>query len=159
MACAIAMRSTRSPRIWPRRDSAKRRSPFVCATGAFRANAIGVRRSRSSTAPHAATCLFLNRTCRSCCRRIACPTAPAIRSRSGAISSRRHARVVPSRRSARPIRWIRSSIRRGTTCATHVPARRRWSTRATSSGIRWISTSAGSATRSCICSMRASGPR
>ena len=39
------------------------------------------------------------------------------------------------RRSARPTRWTRSSTRRGTTCATRAPTRRRWSTRATTTGM------------------------
>ena len=64
------------------------------------------------------------------------------------------------RRSARPTRWTRSSIRPGTTCATRVPTRGdEWSTRATTTGCRWTSTSAASSTRSCTCSTRASGPR
>ena len=36
---------------------------------------------------------------------------------------------------------------------------RRWSTRATTTGCRWTSTSAASSTRSCTCCTRASGPR
>ena len=44
--------------------------------------------------------------------------------------------------------------------ALHVARRaRRWSTRATTTGCRWTSTSAASSTRSCTCSTRASGPR
>ena len=38
-------------------------------------------------------------------------------------------------------------------------AARRWSTRATTTGCRWTSTSAASSTRSCTCCTRASGPR
>ena len=67
--------------------------------------------------------------------------------------------VRRARRSARPTRWTRSSTRRGTTCATPARTRRRWSTPATTTGIRWTSTSAASSTRSCTCSTRASGPR
>ena len=67
--------------------------------------------------------------------------------------------VRRARRSARPTRWTRSSTRRGTSCATPAPTRRRWSTRATTTGCRWTSTSAASSTRSCTCSTRASGPR
>ena len=46
-----------------------------------------------------------------------------------ATSSTRRARGAAGRRSARPTRWTRSSTRRGTSCATPVPTRRRWSTR------------------------------
>ena len=38
---------------------------------------------------------------------------------------RRRARAAAGRRGARPTRWTRSSIRRGTTCATRRPTRRR----------------------------------
>ena len=69
----------------------------------------------------AATCRFRRRTCPSCCRRTACPTAPAIRSRSARISSTRRARSAEVPRSARPTRSTRSSTRRGTTCATRAP--------------------------------------
>ena len=68
--------------------------------------------------------------------------------------------VRRARRSAKPTRWTRSSIRRGTTCASRAPTRtRRWSTNASITGCRSISTSAASSTRSCTCSTRASGPR
>ncbi len=92
-------------------------------------------------------------------RRTACRTAAATRSRSAATSSTRRARNAAGRGSARPTRWTRSSTRRGTTCATRVPTRRRWSTAATTTGIRWTSTSAASRTRSSTCSTRASGRR
>ena len=69
------------------------------------------------------------------------------------------ARAAARRRSARPTRWTRSSTRRGTSCATRRPVRRRWSTRATTTGCRWTSTSAASSTRSCTCCTRGSGRR
>jgi leucyl-tRNA synthetase len=64
----------------------------------------------------------------------------------------------PARR--RRIRWTPSSTAPGTTCAT--PARTAWmpwSTRATTTGCRWTSTSAASSTRCCTCCTLASGRR
>ena len=98
-----ALRQVRRPRLRgrrrrdrrrPRRQGprARRRRRSGCATGASRASATGARRSRSSTAPPAATCRCRRRTCPSCCPRTACPTAPAIRSRSARISSTARAR-------------------------------------------------------------------
>ena len=55
------------------------RPPGACATGASAASATGARRSRSSIATSTARCRCPRRTCRWCCRRTACPTAPAIR--------------------------------------------------------------------------------
>jgi leucyl-tRNA synthetase len=60
----------------------------------------------------------------------------------------------------KPTRWIPSSIRRGTSCAIARRVRTtRWSTAATITGCRWISTSAVSNTQSCICCTHVSGPR
>mgnify|MGYP003694359755 CR=1 FL=1 len=60
----------------------KSRSSGGCATGASRASATGARRSRSCTAPPAATCRCRTSSCRCCCPRTWCPTAPATRSTS-----------------------------------------------------------------------------
>ncbi len=67
----------------------------------------------------------------------------------------------PSRRGARPTRWTRSSIRRGTSCATARPDATRGDGRRAqpTTGCRWTSTSAASSTRCCTCCTRASGPR
>ena len=68
------------------------------------------------------------------------------------------ARNAAARRGARPTRWTRSSIRRGTTSASPAPTTSgRWSTSAPTTGCRSTSTSAASSTRSCTCSIRASG--
>ena len=76
------------------------------------------------------------------------------------ISSTRHVPDAAAPQSAKPTRWIRSSTRRGTTCATPVPgADGPWSTRVTNTGTRWTSTSGASSTPSCTFSMHASGPR
>ena len=67
-------------------------------------------------------------------------------------------RSAAATRGARRTRWTRSSIRRGTSCASPAPTTsRRWSTSARTTGCRSISTSAASSTRSCICCTRASG--
>ena len=71
----------------------------------------------------AATCRCPRRTCRSCCPRTACPTAAATRSNQREDFLRR--RLPALRRAgarARPTRWTRSSIRRGTSCATRRPS-------------------------------------
>ena len=63
-----------------------------------------------------------DRICRSCCPRTACPTAAAIRSTSAPTSSTCDVPAAAARRrGARPTRWTRSSIRRGTSCATRRP--------------------------------------
>ena len=101
-----------------------------------------------------------SRTCRSCCRRTAFPTAAAIRSTSAPISS---TCACPQVRQAGEARDRHDGHVRRFVVVLHalrVPRRaRRWSTRATTTGCRWTSTSAASSTRSCICSTRASGPR
>ena len=53
---------------------------------------LGLRRSRSSIAQHAATCRCPTISCRSCCPKTACRTAPAIRSRSARLRQQRAAR-------------------------------------------------------------------
>ncbi len=92
------------------------------------------------------------------CPRTSCRTAPAIRSRSRRRSSNAVARSAAPPRGARRTRWIPSSIRPGTTSAslprtTTAP----WWTSARPTGCRLTSTSAASSTRSCTCSIRASG--
>ena len=74
--------STPSPPTCKRRSWARSRCSGACATGASRASATGARRSRSCTAPRAATCRCPTSSCRCCCPRTWCPTAPATRSTS-----------------------------------------------------------------------------
>ena len=105
-----------------KRSSAKSRCSIACATGASRASATGAARSRSSTARRAATCRCRTISCRSCCRKTACPTAPAIRSTSARTSSNtKLPEVRQAGASAKPTRWTPSSIRRGTSCASPAP--------------------------------------
>ena len=72
-------RSAPSSSRWHRRVQLKRRSTIGCTTGVCHGSAIGVRRSRSSTATSVAPCRCPNPICRSCCRasRISNPTTPA----------------------------------------------------------------------------------
>ena len=72
-------RSRRWRTRWSKRAWARRRPPGACATGASAASATGARRSRSSIARSTARCRCPRRTCRWCCRRTACPMAPATR--------------------------------------------------------------------------------
>ena len=65
------------------------------------------------------------RICPSCCRRIWCPTAAAIRSTRTSASWPASVRSAASPRGARRTRWIRSSTRPGTTCAIARPVRTR----------------------------------
>ena len=66
----------------------------------------------------AATCRCRTRICRSCCRKAWCRTAPAIRSTRRLRSTSASARSAAATRGARRTRWTRSSIRRGTSCAS-----------------------------------------
>ena len=95
------------------------RSTSACATGCCRASASGAARSRSSTAPTAASCRCPTTSCpcwrpttSSSCRRA------SRRCSSTRASSTRRARSAAVRPSARPTRWTRSSTRRGTSCAS-----------------------------------------
>ena len=108
----------------------------------------------------AATCPCRTTSSRCGCPRTSCRTAPATRSRSRRRSSSASAPSAAPRRGARRTRWTRSSIRPGTFSASPPRATTaRWWTSARPTGCRWTSTSAASSTRSCTCSIRASGLR
>jgi leucyl-tRNA synthetase len=96
-----------------------RASPSTaCATGAFRASAIGAARFRWCIAPPAAWCPRRRKTCRSSCPMTSASTSPATRwtaTRPGATVPARNAAPRPS---ARRTRWIPLWIRRGTTPAS-----------------------------------------
>ena len=132
----------------------------ACATGASRASATGARRSRSSTAPPAATCrcptsdlpVVLPEDC------VPDGTGNPLAKRADFVE-----RHVPEVRRAGEARDRHDGHLRRLVLVLHalrLPRRsRRWSTSASTTGCRWTSTSAASSTRSCTCSTRASGPR
>ena len=99
-----------------------RRSASGSVTGASRASATGVARSRSSTARTTGSCRCRRISCRLCCPRSRTSARRASRrwrpTRSGSTCPARSAAARPS---ARPRRWTRSSTRRGTSCATATP--------------------------------------
>jgi len=99
----------------------KVRCNTACATGACRANAIGVARFRWCIAIPAAWCRKRKKTCRSSCPMMYRSTPPATRwttTRHGAIAI---ARPAANRRNAKPTRWTHSWIHHGITPAS--PAR------------------------------------
>ena len=142
----------------PRR-SASARSISACATGAFRASAIGAARSRSSIARPAASC-----RCREQDLPVELPDDVDLRQagQSARPSSDLEARRLPAMRQAGAARDRHDGhVRRFVLVfrALHrsvdddrADRPRRWST----TGCRSISISAASSTRSCICSIRAS---
>ena len=154
---ATRARSSASPRISRRKAWARSRCSGGCATGASRASATGARRSRSCTAPPAATCRCRTPSCRSCCPRTWYPTAPATRSRSGRVLPD----AVPAVRQAGEARDRHDGHLRRLVVVLRAlrlprPDDARWSTSARCTGCRSTSTSAASSTPSCTCSTRAS---
>ena len=105
--------------------AASARSPIGCAIGACRGSAIGAARSRSSIAPDCGIVpVPESESAGDSCRWMSASTCRAIRSitiRPGSMST---ARAAAARRSARPTRSIRSSIRPGISCASARRARR-----------------------------------
>ena len=117
MSVAAAKAAVIAPRRSRRLGRRARRSGG-CATGAFRASAIGARRSRSSTARLAAWCRCPRTSCRWCCPRMSISRPPAIRStaiRPGSMSPAPSAASPPR---ARPTRSTPSSIQSGISCAS-----------------------------------------
>ena len=150
---------------WRKRRTATGRPPSArstsaCATGAFRGSATGVARSRSSTAPPAASCRCRPRTCRSSCPTTSISTSRAIRSTAIRPGSTSPARNAAARRGAKPTPWTLRRIRPGISRASPIPGSRprRPTARRSMRGCRSISTSAASSTRFCTCSTAASSP-
>ena len=166
MSAGMASRARRSPvrRRWTghspfmsTRAGAKRAHSIACATGAFRASAIGAARSRFSTARPAASCRKRARTCPSSCPTTSISTGRAIRSTDTRPGGRQPARNAAGLRCAKPTRWTPSSIPRGISPASPRPApTSRPIRRPPMPGCRSTSISAASSTRSCISSIRAS---
>ena len=146
------------------RASARRRPPFACATGASAVSATGARRSRSSTAAK--------------CGAVPVPEAdlpvvlpedlvpdghrqPADEERGLPLSVHlpRSAASRPSARTDTMDTFVGLGPRYYMRYCSPDASRCEWSTRATTTGCRWTSTSAASSMRSCICCTRASGPR
>ncbi len=121
---------------------------------------LGLPRSRRSIARRAASCRCRKRTCRSNCPRMSISTSRATRSIAIRPGSTWPARSAAAPRSARPTRSTPSSIRAGTSTGSprRSSRRRRSTARRTITGCRSINISAASSTRSCTCSIRASGP-
>ena len=108
----------------------------------------------------AASCRCRKRTCRSSCPRMSISTSRATRSTAIRPGSTSPARSAAARPSARPTRSTPSSIRAGTSTGSprRSSRRRRSTARRTTTGCRSTNISAASSTRSCTCSIRASGP-
>ena len=113
-----------SPRSWPSRARAGRRSATGCATGWSPGSGSGARPSRSSTAKAAARSPCPTISCRWCCRICVGRTWRPRGSRrwppprTGSTPSAPSAAAPPG---ATPTRWTPSSTRRGTSCGTARP--------------------------------------
>ena len=122
---------------------------------------LGLRRSRPSIARSAAWCRCRRRTCRSSCPRMSSSTVRAIRSTAIRPGSTSPARTCGGAGAARD-RHVRHLHRFRAGTSTGSPRRgsrrRRSIARRTTTGCRSTSISAASSTRSCTCSIRASGP-
>ena len=152
-------RDRRRPRT--RWASAKSRCSTACATGASRASATGACRFRSSTARSAATCAVPDDQLPVVLPEDCVPDG----TRQSAQQARRFRRdELPEVRRRGTARNRHDGHVRRFVVVLHAlrvprPGRARWSTSASTTGCRSISTSAASSTRSCTCSIRASGRR
>ena len=146
----LSLRSKRSCREWA---EAKKLSTSGCATGAFRASAIGVRRFLLFTATPAAPCPYQMISCRYAYPKTSKWTTAARPSASLPNSSTPSVLAVSRRRNAKPIHstplWNRRGITRGMPVATKTA---RCSTSGLTTGFPSINTSEASNTQSCTCS-------